>query len=206
MHDMPMAALAAKRRRANARAHVRARGDGHAVLHRAAALCGRSTLPGRSRQRLRDRAPYAPFVDAGTARLRRHRSRPAIWFAVTLVARPDERAALRGGHRSASGGLRAGGVVVCDDRGLAQLATQRQAEQQGDVVDWWQRGGFDHVERHDDRVSCSRRGWRRAPRVLVPRSGDDGGHVQDRAGACRGDVRAGSVRPYRNRSSVEVTR
>ncbi len=34
--------------------------------------------------------------------------------------------------------------------GLTQQ--QRELEQQGDWTNWWQRGGFDHVERHDDRV------------------------------------------------------
>ena len=35
----------------------------------------------------------------------------------------------------------------------AALATdQRQAQAQGTWWNWWQRGGFDHVERHDDQV------------------------------------------------------
>lgn len=35
----------------------------------------------------------------------------------------------------------------------ADLArSQEKEEEGGDWVEWWQRGGFDHVERHDDRV------------------------------------------------------
>jgi len=35
----------------------------------------------------------------------------------------------------------------------ATLGTeQRRAEAQGNWWNWWQRGGFDHVERHDDQV------------------------------------------------------
>ena len=30
--------------------------------------------------------------------------------------------------------------------------TQRDLEEQGTWMSWWQRGGFDHVERHDDRI------------------------------------------------------
>ncbi len=29
---------------------------------------------------------------------------------------------------------------------------QEDTEEQGTWMDWWERGGFDHVERHDDRV------------------------------------------------------
>ncbi len=35
--------------------------------------------------------------------------------------------------------------------GLAR-AEREEEEQHGDWMAWWQRGGFDHVERHDDRV------------------------------------------------------
>jgi uncharacterized protein YfaS (alpha-2-macroglobulin family) len=35
----------------------------------------------------------------------------------------------------------------------SELAEEQQKEEQGDWMSWWKRGGFDHVERHDDRVN-----------------------------------------------------
>ena len=43
--------------------------------------------------------------------------------------------------------------MVCDDgRGAWRNRPDEQAEADQDWFSWWQRGGFDHVERHDDRV------------------------------------------------------
>jgi uncharacterized protein YfaS (alpha-2-macroglobulin family) len=35
----------------------------------------------------------------------------------------------------------------------AQLAQTQRSEEATSWWDWWERGGFDHVERHDDRVT-----------------------------------------------------
>ena len=37
-------------------------------------------------------------------------------------------------------------------RGATSRASSGRSEAARDWTDWWQRGGFDHVERHDDRV------------------------------------------------------
>ena len=67
----------------------------------------------------------------------------------------------------------------------------------GDWADWWQRGGFDHVERHDDRV------------LLFATRLSEGEHVFSYVARAttrarsrgprprRGDVRAGGLRPHR---------
>ena len=74
------------------------------------------------------------------------------------VVRADEGTPVRGGHRSASGGLRAGRVVVQHDRvdararGRIGMTTRMATATTRSWRGWWERGGFDHVERHDDRV------------------------------------------------------
>ena len=98
---------------------------------------------------------------AATRRTSRTARRPA---ATTLQGRrprprhadvrPDQGAALRRRHRSAAGRLRAGRVVVRDDGARRSRAQQDDQDERGRATgcSWWQRGGFDHVERHDDRV------------------------------------------------------
>ena len=141
---------------------------------------------------------YAPYVENGTPpggdHLQGRRSRPRH-----ADAPPDEGAPLRRRHRSAAGRLRAGRVVVRDDgRGRSprsRIAARTTAEPTWES--WWQRGGFDHVERHDDRVQlfATRLGeGRHAVQLRRPR--DDGRDVPDGAGARRGDVRAGGLRPH----------
>ena len=68
-------------------------------------------------------------------------------------ASADQGAPLRRRHRSAAGRLRAGGVVV-RHHGAVDLARLQDAGQRAGVTGTtcWERGGFDHVERHDDRV------------------------------------------------------
>ena len=129
------------------------RGRRHAVLHDAPALRRRSAVPGRPRQRLPHRAH-------ATRRTSRPAARPA---PTTLQGRrsraghadvhADQGAPLRRGHRSAAGRLRAGRVVVRDDGGDARARSRTiRGTLRDDWTAWWQRGGFDHVERHDDRV------------------------------------------------------
>ena len=152
--DVPMAQVLAKApRRDDAAADVRARRRRHAVLHGAL--------------RYAADALFQQGLDSGfriervvRAVRRERRRRPAATTLQGRRPRPghadvraDEGAALRRGHRSAARGLRAGRVVVRDD-GARRSA--REQDDQGDAEttgqSWWQRGGFDHVERHDDRV------------------------------------------------------
>ncbi len=83
----------------------------------------------------------------------------------------------------------------------ASLA-ERQ-DDQGDVSQswfaWWQRGGFDHVERHDDRIQLfATRLSEGTARVLLHRPRHDRGCVPHRAGACGRDVRTRGVRQDRD--------
>ena len=74
---------------------------------------------------------------------------------VTLTFHADEGAPLRRRDRSAAGRLRAGRIVVRDDRrgaGARSRTSRRERRRDERLAAWWQRGGFDHVERHDDRV------------------------------------------------------
>ena len=75
-----------------------------------------------------------------------------------------------------------------------------QDDQGTDVNDWtawWQRGGFDHVERHDDRVQlfATRLSEGRHEFSYVVRA-TTAGHVPDSAGTRGGDVRAGGLRAH----------
>ena len=90
----------------------------------------------------RDRRPVRP---ATSVQGRRSHARH-------VDAPPDQGAAIRRRHRSAARRLRAGRVVVRDVGGGARHAAGPQGEVSDDWFTWWQRGGFDHVERHDDRV------------------------------------------------------
>ena len=87
----------------------------------------------------------------------------------------------------------------------AALVTSRpeqQEESERTWQSWWERGGFDHVERHDDRVLLfATRSERRASRVLLRRPSDDGRDVPNGSGAGGGDVSAGGVRAHGNDSS-----
>ena len=78
----------------------------------------------------------------------------------------------------------------------ADLAKKQRDEDEGSSREWrswWERGGFDHVERHDDRVMLFATRLAEGRHDSPPSSGRRGGDVQDGAGARRGDMRAGSV-------------
>ena len=174
-------------------------GHRHAVLHRAAALRGRPPVPGGPRPGLPHRAQLRAATSrrgsaAGVHELQGRRSGaghaasssctkerrfvavtdplPAgfeaveSWFATTAADR--WRAAGRAGRGRATSSGRRGGA----------------------------RGGFDHVERHDDRVLlfATRLSEGRA-QVHLRRARHDRRHVPHGAGARRGDVRAGGIRP-----------
>ena len=65
----------------------------------------------------------------------------------------SEGATVGGARRSDSRRLRAGRILVPDDRrGSGEEAARRRRRPSRDWRSWWERGGFDHVERHDDRV------------------------------------------------------
>ncbi len=138
-----------------ASAHVHARRHRHALLHRAPALRLRRALPGGPRQR----HPHRAFALHEPLSRRDSGTRPAATtykagdlVRVTLSFDLTKERRYRGRHRSAARRLRGRRVVVRHH--AASLA--REQDDQGSRSDnwfsWWQRGGFDHVERHDDRV------------------------------------------------------
>ena len=60
---------------------------------------------------------------------------------------------------------------------------QQQLERQGDWRSWWMNGGFDHVERHDDRIQLfATRLDEGRHEFSLHRAGDDGRDVPDGAG------------------------
>ena len=66
--------------------------------------------------------------------------------------RPHQGAPVGGGHRPHPRGPGAGGVLVRHHGPRPRRRAAGRRSEQGDWMDWWKRGGFDHVERHDDRV------------------------------------------------------
>ena len=81
-------------------------------------------------------------------------------------------------------------------------AQDQQTNDGGDADDWqnwWRYSGFDHVERHDDRVQlfATRLGEGEHAFSYIVRA-TTAGTLPHRAGAGRGDVRAGGVRPHRH--------
>ncbi len=194
--DVPMAQVLAKAQPGHdAAADVHTRGQRHALLHGALPLRRRRAVPGGTRQRL----PHRAHVRA----VRRERHRPAATtfkagdlIRVTLTFATDEGAALRRGHRSAARRLRAGRVVVRDD-GRARWPSQQ--DDQGEATRRLDsRGGSAAASITSSATtiasSSSPRGSAKAPRVHLHRPRDDRRDVPDRAGARRGDVRAGGVR------------
>ena len=105
LHDVPMTALAAKA----------APGSTHDLSF---AREGTGTLFYIARLRYAADRLYQQGFDSGF-RIERSYA-PYVESGASPPARLDERAPLRGGHRSAAGRLRAGGVVVCDDGGRPQ--------------------------------------------------------------------------------------
>ena len=188
-------------------ADLHARRDRHALLHRAAALRRGRVVPGRARQRhSASSAPYAPFVENATrpaaASYQRRRSRPR-----DAALHADQGAPLRRRHRSAAGRLRGRRVVVRDDRrGAGERSRNSSRARARAGRSWWQRGGFDHVERHDDRVQLfATRLSEGAHEFSYIVAGDDRRHVPDGAGAGGGDVSrrkySAAPTPRRSRSS-----
>ena len=165
-----------------------------------------STPPPPSDQGMRVERRYERFVENGDS------SRPATTFAagdlirVTLtITLPQERrfVAVTDALPAASRPSTAGSATTASD--LARDASSQPADRSFDAR--WRRGGFDHVEKYDDRVVALRdAAERRPPRVLVSRARDDGRHVHVDRHLGRGDVRAGSVNGRgrrRPRSSIK---
>jgi len=103
-----------------------------------------------SDQGIRVARAYAPYVETGT--------RPAATsFAAGDLVRVTLTLTLTKERRfvAVTDPLPAGFEPV-ESWFATSAATLAQAQDRGDAgggwFDWWQRGGFDHVERHDDRV------------------------------------------------------
>ena len=141
---------------------------------------------------------YEPYVENGTGR-RRRRYAAGDLVRVTLTFRLTKERRFVAVTDPLPAGFEA--VESWFATTARDLAAQqdRQTNAGGDAQDWrnwWRYSGFDHVERHDDRIQLF------ATRLgegvhefsyIVARH--DRRHVPYRAGPGRRDVRAGSVRP-----------
>ena len=185
-------------------ADLRARGPARCSTRARLRYAAERRVPATARQRL----PRSAQVRA----IRRRRARqPAATFKAGDLVRVTlrsiyEGAALRRGHRS-------------DARGFEPVESwfattaRTLAQEQDDQNDGRRLAGAVGARRLRPRRAPRRSGEavRHAPEPRATTSSlrrprDDGGNVHRRAGARRGDVRAGGVRPDRDARSIEVKR
>ena len=135
-------------------ADVHARRHRHALLHRAAAVRGRRAVPAGARQRHPHRARRTRR-SSRTARGRPRRpSTPGDLVRVTLTFRLTKERRFVAVTDPLPAGfepVESWFATTARDARAAQQDQQREARR-ATGCRWWRRGGFDHVERHDDRV------------------------------------------------------
>ena len=159
-------------------------------------LAGRSTAASRSSARTsRPRpAPRARPAGGDVA------TRPATWSGSRCAFDLTKERRYVAVDRSAAGRLRAGRIVVRDDgRAIWRGQNDDQSEPSRLVAAGGSSGGFDHVESHDDQVRlfATRLGEGHHEFSYIVRA-TTAGTLLGGAGARRGDVRAGGVRPDRD--------
>ena len=134
-----------------AAAHVHAHRRGDAVLLRAPPLRRRSTLPAGLGSGHPDRARATRRTSRPARARRRRRSSAGDLVRVTLTLNlTKERRFVAVTDPLPAGFEPVESWFATSAAALAQ--EQDRGGEAGGWFDWWQRGGFDHVERHDDRV------------------------------------------------------